>query len=196
VTEARTILVVDDDHELRAGLETVLRKRGYRTLSAEDGQEARDLIDRQRLDLVILDMMMPHWGGFAVLEHFQGKPDAPPFIMITANQGEKHKTYAEKVGVIDYIHKPFPMERLLEGVDRALRTPAPPEEEAVARPVVRCRCKNCGARIKAPIRLMGETKSCPRCRLPLVILPEPPEDEGPVLAADDVLPRPSPGPRR
>lgn len=186
MAEARTILVVDDDQDLREGLEAVLRKHGYRTLGAEDGREARELIDGQRLDLVVLDMMMPHWGGFAVLEHFRGRADAPPFIMITANQGRKHKTYAEQVGVIDYIHKPFPLERLLQSVGKALGTPSRPEG-APERPMIRCRCAGCGVRVKAPWQLLGQTRPCPGCRLALVVRPEPPEDEGPVLV-DTALP--------
>jgi DNA-binding response OmpR family regulator len=59
-------------------------------------------------------------GGYPVLEHFKGKTDAPPIIMITANEGSRHKAYAEYLGVIDYIRKPFAMERLLEAVDRGL----------------------------------------------------------------------------
>jgi DNA-binding response OmpR family regulator len=191
VTEAKTILVVDDDHALRQGLETVLQKRGYCTVGAEDGREARAHIERQRPDLVILDMMMPHWGGFAVLEHFQGKPDVPPFIMITANAGAKYRTYAERVGVVDYLCKPFPMDRLLAGVDRALRVPARPDEGTGAT-VIRCRCDGCGARIKAPVQLLGQTRACPRCGLALVVRPEPPEDEGPMLALEDVPPPPVP----
>jgi len=93
MTTARTILVVDDDAMLRAGLQTMLQQHGYQTLEAEDGLEARELIDGRRPDLVILDMMMPRWGGFAVLEHFQSKTGAPPFIMITAHEGQKHQAY-------------------------------------------------------------------------------------------------------
>jgi DNA-binding response OmpR family regulator len=83
-------------------------------------------------DLVILDMMMPRMGGYPVLEHFKGKTDAPPIIMITANEGSRHKAYAEYLGVIDYIRKPFAMERLLEAVQRGLAgktAEAPSEEE-------------------------------------------------------------------
>ena len=76
------------------------------------------MIYQQRPDLVILDMMMPRMGGYPVLEHFRDKTDAPPIIMITANEGSRHKAYAEYLGVIDYIRKPFAMERLLEAVEQ------------------------------------------------------------------------------
>ena len=88
---------------------------------ARDGQQGKQVIYQQRPDLVILDMMMPRMGGYPVLEHFRDKPDAPPIIMITANEGSRHKAYAEYLGVIDYIRKPFAMERLLEAVERGLQ---------------------------------------------------------------------------
>jgi DNA-binding response OmpR family regulator len=116
----KTILVVDDDRELSDGLRAVLERQGYRVLQAGNGIQARDAVYRQRPDLVILDMMMPRMGGFPVLEHFRGKPDAPPIIMITANEGSRHKAYAEWLGVVDYIRKPFAMEELLESVARGL----------------------------------------------------------------------------
>jgi DNA-binding response OmpR family regulator len=59
-------------------------------------------------------------GGYPVLEHFRDKTDVPPIIMITANEGSRHKAYAEQLGVVDYIRKPFAMERLLEAVQKAL----------------------------------------------------------------------------
>src|SRR5947209_20353135 len=90
-------------------------------MSAHDGHQGKQAIYNQRPDLVILDMMMPRMRGYPVLEHFKGKSDAPPIIMITANEGSRHKAYAEYLGVIDYIRKPFAMERLLEAVERGLR---------------------------------------------------------------------------
>ncbi len=131
--DAKTILVVDDDQELSDGLRAVLEREGYRVFQARDGQQCKQLIYQQHPDLVILDMMMPRMGGYPVLEHFRGKSDTPPIIMITANEGSRHKAYAEYLGVIDYIRKPFAMERLLESVHKGLGEPAkkkaPPEKE-------------------------------------------------------------------
>jgi DNA-binding response OmpR family regulator len=120
MAQAKTILVVDDDRELSDGLRVVLEKEGFRVIQARDGQQGKQTIYQQRPDLVILDMMMPRMGGYPVLEHFHGKADAPPIIMITANEGSRHKVYAEYLGVIDYIRKPFAMDRLLESVHKAL----------------------------------------------------------------------------
>src|SRR5258708_36563765 len=127
MVQAKTILIVDDDHELSDGLRLVLEKEGFRVIQARDGQQGKQAIYQQRPDLVILDMMMPRMGGYPVLEHFHGKADAPPIIMITANEGSRHKVYAEYLGVIDYIRKPFAMDRLLESVHKALSPPKTPD---------------------------------------------------------------------
>ncbi len=127
---AKTVLIVDDDQELVDGLRMVLERQGFRVIRASNGHEGKAAIYNQRPDLVILDMMMPRMGGYPVLEHFRDKPDAPPIIMITANEGSRHKAYAEYLGVVDYIRKPFAMERLLETVHKVLEPePAPPEGE-------------------------------------------------------------------
>src|SRR5437588_9677215 len=130
--DRKTILVVDDDRELVEGLRMVLERQGYKVIQAHDGHQGKQAIYNQRPDLVILDMMMPRMGGYPVLEHFRGKTEAPPIIMITANEGSRHKAYAEYLGVIDYIRKPFAMERLLESVTKALSAPPPKKEAAEA----------------------------------------------------------------
>jgi DNA-binding response OmpR family regulator len=121
--EQKTILIVDDDLELSDGLRVVLEKQGFRVIQARDGQQGKQAVYNHHPDLVILDMMMPRMGGYPVLEHFKGKTDAPPIIMITANEGSRHKAYAEYLGVVDYIRKPFAMERLLEAVHKGLSGP-------------------------------------------------------------------------
>jgi DNA-binding response OmpR family regulator len=130
---AKTILVVDDDMELSDGLRSVLERQGYRVFQARDGQQGKQMVYQHHPDLVILDMMMPRMGGYPVLEHFKGKTDAPPIIMITANEGSRHKAYAEYLGVVDYIRKPFAMERLLDSVQKGL-TAAAERREASAEP--------------------------------------------------------------
>jgi len=118
--DPKTILIVDDDRELVDGLRILLERQGFRVLQAHDGHQGKTAVYNQRPDLVILDMMMPRMGGYPLLEHFKGKPDAPPIIMITANEGSRHKAYAEYLGVVEYIRKPFAAEKLLEAVTRTL----------------------------------------------------------------------------
>ena len=132
MAQTKTILVVDDDMELSDGLRVVLEKQGYRVIQARDGQQGKQQVYQHHPNLVILDMMMPRMGGYPVLEHFRGKPDAPPIIMITANEGSRHKAYAEYLGVVDYIRKPFAMERLLDAVNKAFA--AKPKSDAAGAP--------------------------------------------------------------
>ena len=124
MAEQKLILIVDDDFELSDGIRAVLENLGHKVAQARDGQQGKQMVYNERPDLVILDMMMPRMGGYPVLEHFKGKTDVPPIIMITANEGSRHKAYAEFLGVIDYIRKPFAMDRLLEAVERGLNPPA------------------------------------------------------------------------
>jgi DNA-binding response OmpR family regulator len=77
-------------------------------------------------------MMMPRMGGYPVLEHFKGKADAPPIIMITANEGSRHKAYAEYLGVIEYLRKPFATEKLMDAVQRAFQGPPQAAEASEA----------------------------------------------------------------
>jgi DNA-binding response OmpR family regulator len=116
----KTILLVDDDFELADAVKSVLERQGHRVLYGRDGHQGKQMIYDHKPDLVILDMMMPRMGGYPVLEHFKGKPDAPPIIMITANEGSRHKMYAEILGVVEYLRKPFAMEKLLEAVAKVL----------------------------------------------------------------------------
>ncbi len=129
MADQKLILIVDDDYELSDGIRAVLENQGHKVMQARDGQQGKQMVYNAHPDLVILDMMMPRMGGYPVLEHFKGKTDAPPIIMITANEGSRHKAYAEFLGVVDYIRKPFAMERLLEAVSRGLKLEAKPAKE-------------------------------------------------------------------
>jgi DNA-binding response OmpR family regulator len=124
MADQKLILIVDDDRELVEGVRAVLERQGFKVIQAHDGHQGKQAIYNQKPDLVILDMMMPRMGGYPVLEHFRDKADAPPIIMITANEGSRHKAYAEWLGVVDYIRKPFAMERLLDTVNKAFAAAA------------------------------------------------------------------------
>jgi DNA-binding response OmpR family regulator len=132
MADQKTILIVDDDRELVDGLRMMLERQGFRVIQAHDGHQGKQAIYNQRPDLVILDMMMPRMGGYPVLEHFKGKADAPPIIMITANEGSRHKAYAEYLGVIEYLRKPFATEKLLDAVQRAFQAPPQAAETSEA----------------------------------------------------------------
>lgn len=121
-TELRKrILIVDDDPEIVEALRYALKTKGYEIMVARDGNQGLAMAEKENPDLVILDMMMPKRSGFLVMEKLRKTEEKPlRIIMITANEGSRHKAYAEMLGVDDYIRKPFAMDRLLESVGRLL----------------------------------------------------------------------------
>ena len=117
----KRILLVDDDREIVESMKIALEAAGYQILIARDGNQGLAMAEREDPDLVILDMMMPKRSGFLVLEKLRrSRPIPLRVIMITANEGSRHKAYAEMLGVDDYVRKPFAMDRLLDSVGRLL----------------------------------------------------------------------------
>lgn len=117
----KRVLLVDDDPEIIESIRIPLQAKGYAVLVARDGNQGLAMAERERPDLVILDMMMPKRSGFLVLEKLRRSHEAPlKVIMITANEGSRHKAYAEMLGVDDYLRKPFAMDRLMDSIDRLL----------------------------------------------------------------------------
>jgi len=115
------VLIVDDDYEIVESVRYALDAKGCEVLVARDGNQGLAMAEREDPDLVILDMMMPKRSGFLVLEKLRRTRPVPlKVIMITANEGSRHKAYAEMLGVDDYIRKPFAMDRLMDSVARLL----------------------------------------------------------------------------
>ncbi len=120
-SKRQRVLLVDDDHEIVESVRFALEAGGFQVLVARDGNQGLAMAEREDPDLVILDMMMPKRSGFLVLEKLRRTRPVPlRVIMITANEGSRHKAYAEMLGVDDYIRKPFAMDRLMESVKRLL----------------------------------------------------------------------------
>src|SRR5947209_17227073 len=115
----KTLLLVDDDPDILGAMQTIFTREGYHVLTASDGNRALALAERDAPSLVVVDMMMPRKSGFLVLETLKSRgPASPRVIMITGNEGGRHRVYAEMLGVDDYLRKPFALERLLESVQR------------------------------------------------------------------------------
>jgi len=115
------ILIVDDDAEIIESVRYALEGEGYEVVIARDGNQGLALAERESPNLIILDMMMPKRSGFLVLEKLRRMSDEMvPVIMITGNEGSRHKAYAELLGVSEYIRKPFQMDKLLRAVDAQL----------------------------------------------------------------------------
>lgn len=115
------ILVVDDDPEIVESLRYAIGQDGYQVSVAKDGNQALAFVEANPPDLIVLDLMMPKRSGFLVLEKLCQTTEVPiPVIVITANEGIRHREYAKMLGASDYISKPFMMERLLESINKLL----------------------------------------------------------------------------
>jgi len=128
------ILLIEDDREIATTIRSVLEAAEYDVHHAPNGREGKRLAEELQPDLVITDMMMPQLGGFPVLEYLKSMAKPPRVIMITANEGGRHKAYAEMLGVDDYLRKPFAMDVMLEAVERSLAKLNPPVEEPPLKP--------------------------------------------------------------
>jgi DNA-binding response OmpR family regulator len=118
---SKRVLIVDDDGEIVEAVKMALESMGYSTLVARDGNQGLAIAERENPDLMILDMMMPKRSGFLVMEKLRRTRAMPMrIIMITANEGSRHKAYAEMLGVDDYLRKPFAMDKLMASVERLL----------------------------------------------------------------------------
>ena len=119
----KTILLVDDDRDILAAMQSALEEMGPEILTATDGDDAIKQAIQHSPDLMVLDIMMPKRSGFLVLEKIKrGKQrtDPPRVIMVTGNEGTRHKVYAKTLGVDEYFNKPFRMEKLVEAVKNLL----------------------------------------------------------------------------
>ncbi len=130
------ILIVDDELELRRLLSDYLEKNGYRVSSAGDGKAMRAALDRTRVDLIVLDLMLPGEDGLTLCRDLRAKSGIP-VIMLTARGEQTDRIVGLEMGADDYVPKPFSPRELLARIKAVLRrTRALPENlepEEVAR---------------------------------------------------------------
>jgi two-component system nitrogen regulation response regulator NtrX len=115
-----TVLIVDDEKNIRATLARSLRLEGYRTDEAGNGIEALQALDGGGIDLVLLDMQMPEMDGLALLTEMRRRGLATPAIVLTAHGSIERAVSAVKLGAFDFIEKPPSIERVLLAVGNAL----------------------------------------------------------------------------
>lgn len=116
-----TVLVVDDEPQIRASLRGVLADEGLRVLEAANGREALELLRRERPALMLLDVWMPELDGIELLQILQAEPEKPQVIMISGHGNVETAVKATKLGAFDFIEKPFSIDALLHLVNRALQ---------------------------------------------------------------------------
>jgi two-component system KDP operon response regulator KdpE len=121
-----TILIVDDEPQIRRVMLTTLATHGYAVLEALSGEEALEKIRSERIDLVLLDVNLPGMSGLETCRELRRTGDVP-IIMLTVRNSERDKVMALDAGADDYVVKPFGVEELMARIRAALRRAAPGE---------------------------------------------------------------------
>lgn len=129
-TPEATILVVDDEPSIRELLSASLQFAGFEVLTAADGKEALAHQQNQRIDLAVLDIMMPELDGFEVLRRLRERNSELPVLFLTARDDIKDKVQGLTVGGDDYITKPFSLEEVVARIRAVLRRTTPDETDA------------------------------------------------------------------
>ena len=115
------ILVVEDDAGTRKLLCALLKSDGYNVLSAQDGAEALEVLDKNHVDLLVIDVMMPRMDGYTLTEQLRGGGSTLPMLMLSAKDGAADVRHGFVVGIDDYMKKPFDVEELLLRIRALLR---------------------------------------------------------------------------
>src|SRR4051795_12134368 len=124
----KKVLLVDDDSDILTSMQAAFEPTGAIIETASNGNKAVELAEKNLPDLIVLDMMLPGRSGFLVLEKVKAKKprNTKPFvIMITGNQGARHKMYAESLGVSEYFNKPVKLDKLIATAEKLLGPDAP-----------------------------------------------------------------------
>ena len=118
--EMNHVLIVEDDKEIREGVEIYLKSQGYEVFQAADGKEGLEVIEREDIHLAIVDVMMPRMDGITMVVRLREKHDFP-VIMLSAKSEEVDKIMGLNIGADDYVTKPFTPMELLARVNSQLR---------------------------------------------------------------------------
>ncbi|MGC1617322.1 MAG: sigma-54 dependent transcriptional regulator [Candidatus Acidiferrum sp.] len=148
-----TILIVDDEANLRKTLAEIFSARGYSIMEAQDGAAAVLLLRDATPDLIFSDWRMPEMGGEELLQHLRGDPrlSTIPLIVITAFGSSHSAIEAVRLGAYDFVTKPFDLDEIVLAAERAL------DHSSLNREVVRLRAQAAPAHVAAAGRLMGSS---------------------------------------
>lgn len=121
-TRKPTILIIENEVSNRILIERVLSTRGYRCISASNGQEALNILDRENVDLILTDLSMPVLDGYRTTQLIRERPALVnvPIVAVTAYALNDENEAAMQIGCNEYLTKPFKPRQLLEVVDRLL----------------------------------------------------------------------------
>lgn len=121
------ILVVDDDTRIRDLLRRYLSQEGFDILLAEDGKALTRIMQRETVDLIVLDLMMPGEDGLSICRRLRAESDVTPVIMLTAKGADVDRIVGLEVGADDYLTKPFNPRELLARIHAVFRRRPKPE---------------------------------------------------------------------
>ncbi|MEY5099642.1 MAG: two-component system response regulator OmpR [Pseudomonadota bacterium] len=121
------ILIVDDDARIRDLLRRYLTQEGFEVLLAEDGRALTRLLQRDSVDLFVLDLMLPGEDGLSICRRLRAANDRTPIIMLTAKSEDIDRIVGLEIGADDYLGKPFNPRELLARIHAVLRRRPPPE---------------------------------------------------------------------
>lgn len=121
-TQAPTILIIENETSNRILIERVLSTRGYRCISASNGLEALNILERERVSLILTDLSMPVMDGYRTTQLIRERPgmERVPIVAVTAYTQSDESEAARQIGCNEYLTKPFKPRQLLEVVDRLL----------------------------------------------------------------------------
>jgi two-component system, OmpR family, KDP operon response regulator KdpE len=122
-----TILIVDDEPQIRRVMRTTLSSQGYSVIEARSGEEALEILRKEHPDLVLLDVNMPGMGGLEVCREIRDQSDVA-IIVLTVRNTEHDKVLALDAGADDYVVKPFSIDELLARIRAALRRSSSAEQ--------------------------------------------------------------------
>ena len=148
-----TILIVDDEANLRKTLAEILLSRGYSVLEADDGASALDTLRDKSPDLIFSDWKMPRVGGHELLEYMRGQPRLAsiPVIVMTAFGSSHNAIEAVRLGAYDFVTKPFDLDEIVLAAERAL------DHSSLNREVLRLRSQETPQPVTAAGRLIGSS---------------------------------------
>ena len=118
---AKTVLIVEDERAIVEILKFNLKREGYETLEALDGETGLLLAQTKDPDLILLDVMLPKMSGFDICKTLRGENRTTPIIMLTAREEEMDKVFGLETGADDYMTKPFSMKELMARVKANIR---------------------------------------------------------------------------
>ena len=115
------LLIAEDDRAVRDALDRALRLEGYEVILTADGSEALTALERNRIDLIILDVLMPYVNGLSVCRTMRSRGDRTPVLMLTARHEVGDRVAGLDAGADDYLTKPFALDELLARIRALLR---------------------------------------------------------------------------